>query len=108
MSTIDDADQIERWTASRKLEVVKKSLRGDITEEELCQKYGITRSEFRDWKEEALEGAEEALVQRRTKDPQQKEIERLKQKVGELTIANDVLKKNVQASENKGGGSSIR
>lgn len=96
MSTIDDAEQIERWTAKRKLEVVKKSLRGDITEEELCQKYGLTRSEFRAWKEEALNAAEDALVQRHTKDPQQKEIEKLMQKVGELTIANDVLKKNLQ------------
>jgi len=38
MSTIDDAEQIERWTAKRKLDVVKKSLRGDINEDELCQK----------------------------------------------------------------------
>lgn len=105
MSSIDDAEQIERWTAKRKLEVVKKSLRGDITEEQLCQNYGITRSEFREWKEEAFEAAEDALVQRRTKDPQQKKIEKLKQKVGELTIANDVLKKNLKDSENKNGSS---
>jgi len=104
MSTIEDPDEIERWTAKRKLELVKKSLRGDITEEDLCQQYGITRNTFRTWKEEAFQAAEEGLVERRSKDPQQQEIEQLKKKVGELTIANDVLKKNVN-SENKNGNS---
>ncbi len=93
MSIIDDPDQIDRWTAKRKLELVLRGLRGDVSEEQLCQEYGVNRSEYRKWKEKVLKKGQEALVERSSKDPQQKEIERLKKKVGELTVANDVLKK---------------
>jgi transposase-like protein len=94
MSTIDDGDDIERWTAKRKLEVVKESLQEDVSEEQLCQTYGITRNEFRQWKENALDAGKNALVERRGKDPKEKKIEKLEKKVGQLTVINDELKKS--------------
>lgn len=95
MSTIDDADEIERWTAKRKLDVVKESLQEDVSEEQLCQKYGITRNEFRQWKEKALDAGKNALVERQKKDPKEKKIEKLEKKVGQLTLINDELKKKL-------------
>lgn len=87
-------EEIKRWTAKRKLDVVKESLQDDVSEDELCQRYGITRNEFREWKEKALEAGKEALIESRKKDPKQKKIEKLEKKVGQLTIVNDELKKS--------------
>lgn len=89
------AEEIQRWTAKRKMEVVKESLKDDVSEDELCQRYGITRNEFREWKDKAFEAGKEALVESRKKDPKQKKIDKLKKKVGQLTIVNDELKKKL-------------
>lgn len=86
---------MKRWTAKRKMEVIKESLKEDVSEERLCQKYGITRSEFREWREQAFEAGKEALVESRKKDPKQKKIDKLEKKVGQLTIVNDELKKKL-------------
>jgi len=91
----EDHVDVKRWTAKRKMEVIKESLREEVSEEELCQKYGITRSEFREWKEKAFDAGKEALVQSRNKDPKQKKIDKLEKKVGQLTIVNDELKKKL-------------
>lgn len=91
----EETVEIERWTAKRKLQVIKESIKEEVSEEEICQKYGITRSEFREWREKAFEAGKEALVESRKKDPKQKKIEKLEKKVGQLTIVNDELKKKL-------------
>ena len=69
-------------------------LKGETSAQEAARKHGLTVSEVEDWKDRFLSGAENAL-RSRPKDEEalrDEEIKRLKQKVGELVLDNDILR----------------
>jgi len=49
------------------MEVVKERPKEEVSEDDLCQEYGITRSEFRECKEKVFEAGKKALVESRKK-----------------------------------------
>ena len=65
---------------------------------EAARKHGLTVAEIEDWRERFLSGAENALRSRPVDEEAQKEreIKRLKQKVGELVMDQDILKEAVK------------
>ncbi len=84
----------KRWTAKRRVTLIVEILRGDTSVVEAARKHGLTVAEIEDWRERFLSGAENALRSRPVDDDGQKdrEIKRLKQKVGELVMDVDILK----------------
>ncbi len=84
----------KRWTAKRRVALIVEILRGDTSVAEAARKHGLTVAELEDWRERFLSGAENALRSRPTDEDGQKdrEIKRLKQKVGELVMDVDILK----------------
>src|SRR3712207_2561480 len=84
----------KRWTAKRRVALVLEILRGDTSVAEAARKHGLTVAELEDWQERFLTGAENALRSRPADEDGQKdrEIKRLKQKVGELVMDVDILK----------------
>ncbi len=84
----------KRWTAKRRVALVLELLRGDTSGAEAARKHGLTVAELEDWRERFLAGAENALRSRPADEDGQKdrEIKRLKQKVGELVMDLDILK----------------
>ncbi len=84
----------KRWTAKRRDALIVEILRGDTSVAEAARKHGLTVAELEDWRERFLSGAENALRSRPTDEDGQKdrEIKRLKQKVGELVMDVDILK----------------
>jgi transposase-like protein len=87
-------EHLKRWTAKRRVALVLEILRGDTSVAEAARKHGLTIAELEDWRERFLSGAENALRSRPTDEDGQKEreIKRLKQKVGELVMDLDILK----------------
>lgn len=87
------------WTAKKKLEVVIEGLKEKNTIAEICRKYGITQSMYYEWRNQVLEKGEESLMfggKSKEEYEKDKEIAQLQRKIGELTIQNDILKKNYE------------
>ena len=78
-----------RFSASRKLAAVQRLLRGESLEV-LSRELNVPAHRLSEWRERALLGAEGALKERE-RDARDEEIERLKAKVGEITMANELL-----------------
>ncbi len=87
-------EHLTRWTAKRRAGLVMEILRGNTSVAEAARKHGLTVAELEDWRERFLAGAENALRSRPADEDGQKEreIKRLKQKVGELVMDLDILK----------------
>ena len=83
------------YTAEEKYNIIMESFQNpDIAIAEICMEHGMAVSLFYKWKEQFLEGGRKGLE---GKDPDKslmKENEKLKSIIGEMTIANEILKKN--------------
>ena len=88
----------KRWTAKRRSALVLDILRGDCSVAEAARKHGLTVAEIDEWRDRFLSGAENALRSRPLDEDAQKdrEIKRLKQKVGELVMEVDIIKEAVK------------
>ena len=81
--------QGQRWTASRKREVVLRLLRGEPMEL-LSRELGVEVYRLEKWRDAALAGMEEAL-KARNGDPLQGELDNAMKRLGELTMENELL-----------------
>jgi transposase len=78
-----------RFSSRRKLEGVLRVLRGE-TIDAVSRDLGVTAGRLAQWREEMLAGAQAALKSRLS-DERDDEIRRLRAKVGEITMDNEVL-----------------
>lgn len=78
-----------RFSAKRKLAAVQRLLRSESLEA-LSRELNLPAHRLSEWRDRALLGAEGALKERE-RDARDEEIERLKTKVGEITMANELL-----------------
>jgi transposase-like protein len=94
MTDEERLEEVQRWTAKRRVALVLGLLRGETTVAEAARKHGITVAEIEQWRDRFLLGAENAL-RARPKDEEalrEEEIKRLQRKVGELTMDLDIVK----------------
>lgn len=91
--TTESLDEVQRWTAKRRVELVVSLLKGATSVAEAARKHGLTIAEIEAWREAFLLGAENALRTRPRDDEALKdaEIQRLQRKVGELVMDKDIL-----------------
>jgi transposase-like protein len=90
----DTIEPIERWTAKRRVALVVSILKGETSVVEAARTHGLTVAEVEDWRERFLSGAENAL-RTRPKDEdavKDEQIKKLKQKIGDLVLDNDMLR----------------
>ncbi len=91
------------WSPEDKMRIVLESLNTNISLAELCRKYSLSPNVFYHWKEKFVEGGRMALSGT-LKNPAREmeaENERLKTLIGELTIANDAMKKVLEGTGKK-------
>ena len=87
-------EPIERWTAKRRVALVVSTLKGETSVAEAAPMHGLTVAEVEDWREKFLLGAANAL-RTRPKDEdvvKDEQIKKLKQKIGDLVLDNDILR----------------
>jgi transposase-like protein len=87
-------DSVQRWTAKRRAALIISILKGETSVAEAARKHGLTVAEVEDWQQRFLLGAENAL-RSRPKDEEalkEEQVKKLKQKIGELVLDNDILR----------------
>ena len=86
-----------RFSTRRKAEAVPRLLRGEDLET-LSRELGVAAHELSRWHERYLASGQAALKQRPAHD-RDDEIQRLKTKVGDLTMDNELLFERIHAME---------
>ncbi len=89
------------FTPAQKREIVLAILRRDDTISGLARKHNVSQNTLTRWRDQFLQGAESGLAGSKSKrSPEQERIKQLEkelagrdQVIGELTIANRILKK---------------
>jgi len=97
-------ENVQRWTAKRRAALVVSILKGETTAPEAARKHGLSVAEIEDWKEKFLLGAENAL-RSKPKDEEalkDEQIKRLQQKVGELVLDMDILRRPTRGALSTG------
>jgi transposase len=87
-----DADGLRepgRFSARRKTETILRMLRGEPFDS-LARELGVTAATLAQWREQFLAGGQTALKSRPA-DERDDEIRRLRAKVGEITMNNELL-----------------
>ena len=90
----EDIESVERWTAKRRVALIVSITKGETSIQEAARKHGLTVGEIEEWKDRFFVAAENAL-RSRPKDEEavkDEQIKKLKQKIGDLVIDNDILK----------------
>ena len=90
-----------RWSSRRKTEVVLRVLRGEDLDA-LSRELGVTAGAIAQWREQFLAGGQ-AAVKSRPADERDEELGRLRAKVGELTMENELLRERARRAEGDGG-----
>ena len=90
-----------RWSGQQKIQIVMEFINTNIAVSELCRKHNLAPTTFYQWKDRFLEAGRTSLSgntdrDRTTDGRARKEIESLQRLVGELTMANSVLKKTLE------------
>jgi transposase len=88
-----------RFSVQRKMAVVARLLRGEPLEL-VTRETNVPIQKLTEWRDRALAGAASALKERE-RDDRDDEIARLKAKVGEITMDNELLYSKIDALENK-------
>jgi transposase len=93
-------------SVEQRLQAVLSLIRREEVAHLISRRYGISENSLYRWRDQFLEGGKSGmLVGKHKQDPRQKQIESLKRQlgerdrvIGELTIANRVLKKSLGES----------
>ena len=82
-------------TKEEKARIVMEALTGNTSIAEICRRYNVTSSAFYKWRDAFIAGGTASLEAGKTsKEMQmQREMENLKTIIGDLTVANETLKK---------------
>jgi transposase-like protein len=86
-----------RWSSRRKTEVVLRVLRGEDLDV-LSRELGVTAATLAGWRDQFLVGGQ-AAVRSRSADERDAEIARLRAKVGEITMENELLLERARRAE---------
>lgn len=87
----------QRLSAKRKVAAVTRLLRGESLEV-VAREMNVTTAKLSEWRDKVLLGAESALKERE-RDARDEEIARLKAKVGEITMDNELLWDKIRRME---------
>ena len=84
---------VKRWSAKRKAEVVLRLFRGESLDN-VSRAVGVAAHIINEWREEALINLEEGF-KLRVNDPKDALLSRAKERIGELSMENELLKQRV-------------
>jgi transposase len=89
----------KKWSPSAKFEIALLAIKGETTLNEICKRYEVAPSQVHAWKKQLLERGSH-LFDKNDKAAETEAIElerrqsKLYEKIGELTVERDFLKKS--------------
>ena len=95
--TADGGHEPGRFSARRKREAVLRLLRGEGLDV-LSRELGVTAATLSQWRDQFLAGGQ-ANLKSRAPDARDEEIQRLRAKIGEITMANELLRDRCHSLE---------
>ena len=84
----------QRWSLNRKRDVALRLLGGESVQA-LSRELGVEIYRLEEWRDKALLGIESGLREREG-DPLKKELDAAMQRIGEITMENELLKAKVE------------
>ena len=95
---------IERWTARRKADLVLEIIKGQKTIVDAAREYDLKQSEIQKWMETFMEYGRQGLRAnpRTAESAYEGELKAHREKIGELVLQVDVLKKAKKLLEDPG------
>ena len=91
--------QRKRWSSKAKFEIALQALKGELTLNEICTRYQVAPSQIHAWKKQVLEQGSN-VFEKNDKAAQRQAIaqdqmkKKLFEKIGQLTVERDFLKKS--------------
>lgn len=86
-----------KWSSAAKFEVALQAIKGETTINELCKRYNVAPCQVHAWKKQILEqGAQlfdSGAKATKTANENEESQRKLFEKIGELTVERDFLKK---------------
>ena len=98
----------KRRSPQDKARIVMEFFTTNVPAAELCRKHNVSPATFQDWKDKFLQGGKQALINRgdaaknhlaEVEGGRTSEVENLKRIIGEITVANDILKKTLEGTK---------
>ena len=86
-----------RWSSRRKTEIVLRLLRGEDLDS-VSREIGVTAAAMSSWRDRFLAGGQ-AAVRSRDADERDREVARMKAKIGEITMENELLRERARRAE---------
>ena len=96
-SNSEAATERGRWSSRRKTEIVLRIFRGEALDT-LSRELGITAATLAQWRDQFFAGGQSAVRSRPT-DARAEDLARLRAKIGELTMENELLRERAQRAE---------
>ncbi len=99
---------IERWTARRKADLVLEIIKGQKTIVDAAREYDLKQSEIQTWIDTFMEYGRQGLRgnPKKVESVYEDELKAHREKIGELVLQIDVLKKAKKILEEPEGGNS--
>lgn len=86
-----------KWSSTAKFEIAMQAIKGEMTLNELCKMYGVSPSQVHAWKKQLLESGVQVFNKAdkaaKVATAQEEARRALYEKIGELTVERDFLKK---------------
>lgn len=105
----------KQWSAAKKFEIALLAIKGELTLSEICKQYQVAPSQIHNWRKQLQEQGSQLFGRINKKGDVDKaaeaaaESERLKsqlfEKIGQLTVERDFLKKSYSKLPGNGDGS---
>jgi len=92
-----------KYSPEFKARVALESLRGDVSQAELCRRHGVASDQLSRWRKRPIEQAPKLFSDARN-DPNLERIAQLEQLVGRLTLELEILKKASSMLKGPRGG----
>lgn len=90
----------KKWSSAAKFEIVLQAFKGECTLNEICERYKVAPSQVHAWKKQFLEQGQEVFEKKHKKSAtkaasdQEHKQKQLYEKIGQLTVERDFLKKS--------------
>ena len=87
----------KKWSSAAKFEIALQATKGETTLNEICNHYEVCPSQVHAWKKQLIEQGEKIFAKANKSDRLSKDYEQkqhvLYEKIGQLTVERDFLKK---------------